>query len=263
MRRPHSQLAEASWGLSSLALVVGGIVLPSQLGAEHRLVSFWGALGMFALAFAVCGVALGRGPWGVFVDSRNRVSLSRVQAALWTVILLGGFAAAVMANVAAGDREPLDISIPTGLLLLAGISSASMVGSPVIKSTQREKTDIRAFAAVADEAAKSGRKPDSVRVEGLLAVNARVEDAKWTDMIQGEQAGSFATVDIGKTQLLLMTLLTAAVYVTAMAQVFSDPDVAYIGTLPEMTEGMNVLLGISHTGYLATKAIPRASSTPG
>jgi len=257
-----SRTNKAMWGLVALALTLAAVLAPLGLGVEHRVACLWLALALHACAVAICGVAVRGSPWGIFVDSRNRVSLSRLQAVVWMIILVGGLCAAVMTNVARGDRDPTDVTIPPALLILAGISAASMVGSPLIKSKQRDESAAQPATAMAAEAKKAGRDVSTLQVVGTLVVNDDIDQASWTDLIEGEQTTNFATIDIGKVQMLAVTLLTASVYVAALVQLFADPDVALVGKLPDITDGMNVLLGISHTGYLATKGVPRKSTSP-
>jgi hypothetical protein len=101
-----------------------------------------------------------------------------------------------------------------------------------------------------------------VRAVGTLVVNEEPRDAAWTDMIQGEQVADFLSVDIGKLQMLVITAVVAFTYLAALARMFQNDDGSFISTLPPVTQGMNVLLGISHAGYLATKSQAKPSQAP-
>lgn len=264
--------AQRALGLLAFALLLAAVVLPYLLGSEGRCTALPLTLLLVALAFVACGVSVGAGIWGVFVDSRNRVSLSRMQIAIWTTVLLGGYLAAVMSNIARGDSDPTNVTIPTGLLVLAGIATVSMVTSPAIKAQQSKEPPSPAGPGLSSadtgdselsaQAVKAGRRVRSVAARGRIAVNVDVRDANWTDMIKGEQLGNFATVDIGKTQLVLVTFVAVCVYVSALWRLFCDPDIAFIGSLPELSDGLNVLLGISHTGYIASKMTTRDPAPP-
>lgn len=254
--------SQRALGWLAFGLLIAAVLAPYYMGAEGRCNALPTTLVLIALAFVACGLAVGAGIWGVFVDSRNRVSLSRMQIAVWTTVLLGGYLAAVMFNLAQGDRDATNVAIPTGLWVLAGIATLSTVASPAIKAQQSKEpppTDesasggLRTYTELSVQAAKLGRRPRSVAATGRIAVNVDVRDANWTDMINGEQPSNFATVDIGKTQMLLVTFVAVSVYVAALWRLFCDPDVAFIGSLPEISDGLNVLLGISHTGYLGSK----------
>ena len=81
------------------------------------------------------------GLWrGMLIDDRNKMGLSRLQMILWTIIVLSGFLVAALSNLATGQADPLAIAIPSQLWLLMGISTTSLVGSPLIKSTKKNKT---------------------------------------------------------------------------------------------------------------------------
>ncbi|HEX6513282.1 MAG TPA: hypothetical protein VF157_13345, partial [Chloroflexota bacterium] len=83
-------------------------------------------------------------PLGILIDSRNMMSLSRVQTAAWTVLILSAFAAAGLGNasralfgLADALPDPLGIGIPQAIWGLMGISTVSLVRSPLIKNYKR------------------------------------------------------------------------------------------------------------------------------
>ncbi len=69
---------------------------------------------------------------GVFVDDRNRMSLSRLQMFLWTMLLVGGLWTAVLANVGTGQPAPFEVVLPEQLWWALGLSTASLLGTPLI-----------------------------------------------------------------------------------------------------------------------------------
>ena len=80
------------------------------------------------------------GLWrGLLIDERNKISLSRLQITLWTIVVLSGFLTAAFSNLASGQPNPLAIAIPSELWPLMGISTTSLVASPLIKSTKKAK----------------------------------------------------------------------------------------------------------------------------
>jgi hypothetical protein len=131
---------------------------------------------------------------GVLIDLRNKVSLSRLQLTLWTIVILSAWVtlalhrtipvlqgqlattqnvtatvAGLLADGEPGERElarasavvaqlggptdeaetaplysPLDIAIPQEVLLVLGISVASLAGAGVIKSNRAANEDGRA-----------------------------------------------------------------------------------------------------------------------
>jgi hypothetical protein len=120
------------------------------------LVFFIGALGRFSIC-----------RWmGIFINDRNRMSLSRFQTILWTVIFISAFFTIILINVtmvpseavpvwncsaatnctaanctAGGDScfDPFAISIDPKLWALLGISITSLVGAPLIDGNKERR----------------------------------------------------------------------------------------------------------------------------
>ena len=110
------------------------------------------------------GYALNKGPFGILIDSRNMMSLSRLQMLLWTIVIVSAFITVGLARVAdtrvhpgryvcetvvneAGEEEPeadcatpLDLQVPSLLWTLMGISLASAVSSPLLKNFKAQRT---------------------------------------------------------------------------------------------------------------------------
>ena len=77
---------------------------------------------------------------GVLINEHYRISLSRFQIVLWTILILSAWIAAVTWNLAIGDATPLGIDIPPQVWALLGISVTSLVGTPIILSAKTKKT---------------------------------------------------------------------------------------------------------------------------
>ena len=133
-----------NWTLShsiGLVLIVAAIPGVAWLTTvAHRPVLGWIVTLLLILLFAMI---LGHGiigVWrGVLIDNRNVISLSRFQMLVWTVIVLSAFLSAVFCNIYVGVDEPLAIAVPGVLWGLMGISTTSMVGTPLVLSTKRTK----------------------------------------------------------------------------------------------------------------------------
>ncbi len=68
--------------------------------AGIRAYTFLAVLVLLALELTVIGVLVNGRPAGAFIDNRNRISLSKLQAAAWTVVVLGAFSTTVAFNAA-------------------------------------------------------------------------------------------------------------------------------------------------------------------
>ena len=98
---------------------------------------------------------------------------------------------------------------------------------------------------------------DAVKVDtknkSVILKNMSLEDARWGDLLKGDEVGNAEHVDMGKLQMFFFTFILAVGYGAAIAAIFNST--GPITGLPPVDDGMNVLLGISQTGYLASKAI--------
>ena len=114
-----------------------------------------------------------------------------------------------------------------------------------------------------DEVAGRLAKADAVNVdtvnESVILMNMSHDDARWGDLLKGDEVSNAEHVDLGKLQMFLFTFILAVGYGAAIAAIFNGA--SPITGLPPVDEGMNVLLGISQTGNLASKAITPTSAT--
>ena len=166
--------SQQRWGWSILppvfAIVIVGFLLPSRLGTLVNspgigLMLTW--LGVAILMFIIIGFigkSLNKGGWGVLIDNRNMMSLSRLQIVLWTVVILSAFLTVGLARVSDSRfnpdgyfyepaetseeetkqeptwADPLGIQLPPLLWALMGISVTSAVGSPLLKAAKAQRT---------------------------------------------------------------------------------------------------------------------------
>lgn len=169
-----------TWGLIAIVAVIAtvGIALPANVEqlmflGESTLLAWI----VIALLMALFGVVAGHGvtdcAQGVLIDDRHRLSLSRLQMLLWSVLVLSGYMAAALANIGRGAEKPLDVAIPSELLLAMGISTASLVAAPAALGY------------------KARRNPG--QVESLP--NAR--DARLADLFRGEETTDRDHLDLG------------------------------------------------------------------
>ena len=107
----------------------------------------WIAIIFFMLVFVwLLGLRISGRPAGVFINERYTMTLSRFQLVVWTIIVLSAFVTIALGRVQTytvdplAIADPLAISLPSQLWALLGISTASLVGSPLILSTKTSKT---------------------------------------------------------------------------------------------------------------------------
>jgi hypothetical protein len=241
--------------LGSVVLLVAMVWAGMRAGVEDRARG-WVMILVLMTVFALLN---GQGATGLFrgilIDARNRMSLSRLQMLAWTLLVLSALLAGFLANVAAGAESPMEIAIPSQLWVLLGISTASAVGAPAVLNNKRSK---RANRKERDKSVaammKAGAKEPDLEEDSIVLRNKSIEDARWGELLKGDESGNASAVDLGKLQLFFFTFILVAGYGAALYNMFLTQE-GPITALPPVEEGMNVLLGISHTGYLANKAV--------
>ena len=227
-------------------------------------------VGWIVLAVSLVGltasVAHGiMGVWrGMFIDERNMISLSRLQMLVWTVVVLSAYVTIALARVQQDPVTALDVQVPQELWLLIGISTTSLVGSPLIKNTKRNQRS--ALDQQQEKDALENQREglyDKVRTEGAIVSKKNVDDASWSDLFTGEEVTNVARLDLAKIQMFFLTILLVLSYVVALWALFAEctvseaqPTCVPLATLPDVGDGALTLLGISHGGYLLNKAVP-------
>ena len=243
-----------SFGLALLlaALFLLEVFLPAQLRLWHWLLNL--------LLLALFAVLVGHGVtgfWlGLLIDSRNKLSLSRLQMTLWTVLILSAYLTAVLVNIDQEVPAPLAIAVPVELWLLMGISTTALVSSPLIvqaKTAQPSSEDEQAttLQRLQGQAVDVSR----VAIHGRMVVNAAPESASWSDLFRGSDTSNAGLLDLGKLQMFFFTLILLLAYGAGIADLFGH-EAGPISALPALDAGMVALLGISHAGYLVSKAAP-------
>ena len=191
---------------------------------------------------------------GVLVTKRNLMSLSRFQSVLWTVIILAGFGTLAFIRLKGGDAKALDVSIEWPLWALIGISTTSLVGTPLLLST---KTGKEPGQQAAEKAARlTGEAATAVEQnrEGTLYANENAKDARFEDMFQGDEVGNTGHLDLAKVQMFFFTLVAAVVYCASLVKIVTAGQPG-TSALPTLSEGFIAMMGISHAGYLVNKAV--------
>lgn len=214
---------------------------------------------------AAFGVIVGYGVtgyWrGILIDGRNKMSLSRLQILIWTLVILSALFTAILTNASLGWESPLDIVVPQQLWVLMGISTAAAVGTPLVLSNKASVKADDAEKAKAEQALEGQGFTDiDTNAAGTVVRNKQPTAARWGDLLKGDEFTNAASIDVGKLQMFFFTFVLAIGYCSAIATLFQTE--GPVTSLPEVQEGMNVLLGISQTGYLAIKATPSTPAAP-
>jgi hypothetical protein len=244
-----------AWHTLSLLSIVVAILLIGWLAPNERRALAW--LGTLLL-LAILGGVIGHGVtnlWrGILIDERNMMSLSRFQMTLWTLLILSAFLISVIYNVKNLQEDPVAIALPETLWLLMGISTASLIGSPLIRSNKMNKpVNELDMARSLNLLFSQGVDPSKIINRGQVIINPAPKDSQWSDLFRGEEPGNVAQIDLSKVQNFLFTLILLLAYGFTLGSMFAG-DTGKIAAFPGLDTGMVALLGISHAGYLASKA---------
>ncbi|HZO73966.1 MAG TPA: hypothetical protein VFB60_17310 [Ktedonobacteraceae bacterium] len=247
-----------------LTLIATGIVgwfVPSRLVA-------WLVILLLLIVFVAIAANGVTGNWrGALIDNRNRISLSRFQMLLWTILILSAYLAATLANmkIIPNLTESINlfsVSVPSGLWILMGIATTSLVTAPLILSTKTSQTPDQqqkdnTLKLLANQHVDVSS--DNVVDSGKIIAYATSDNARWADLFTGEEVGNAAQFDLSKIQMFYFTFILVLVYGIALATIFSGQEPA-IKALPNIDTGILTLLGISHAGYLTGKAVPHSQN---
>jgi hypothetical protein len=242
----------APWHTASVSIVTA-VCLGMAFWFPWGPFAAWIVL-MIAMALFILIVGHGvTGAWtGAIIDDRCKMSLSRLQLLLWTIVVVSALAVIATVRMRQDAATALDIGVPATLWTLLAITSTSLVGSPVIKSTQKasgapEPSRLHTYFAL------QGKTTDEVDWQGPVVTNASIAQASPADLFTGEYVNNFTLLDVGKIQLFLFTVLLLLQYCLSIGHVLSHEP--YPASLPDIGAGVLPLFGVSHAGYLMNKVV--------
>jgi hypothetical protein len=248
--------------LSLSALVAVALIFVSGYFFP-RVVDWIIVLIVMVVFLAIIGKAV-TGRWlGILINERGKMTLSRFQLIIWTLIVLSAFITIALKRIGAGAGDPLAIALPEQLWALLGISTASLVGSPLILNTKKDRTpEIAAYQK------QHNLTEDKARAEiakeykfGLLAFNEDAKKAKFSDIFKGDEKGNQDFVDMAKVQMFFFTLIIAFTYMLLLLNLmYATTDFKTFDSFPALNDGLVALLGISSGGYLANKVYDKPQS---
>jgi hypothetical protein len=250
--------------ISSLIVAVGVV----SIGATFDEDSNWGVwafvilLLLLVAMLAVVGHGLVRRFSGALMDSRFRMSLAQFQLAVWSVVVLAAWAAAVFANFGLGvDADAFDVSIPSELWLALGISATSLGGAKLIQSRDVTKPPekIENDSSAGRLLTERGHAPHEWRSRGALLAHAKPATAGWGDLFAADGVESGAVPDISKIQMFFFTIVLAFGYALYCVDLFATHGSDAITALPALNESFVILLGISQGAYLVKKGVDTLS----
>ncbi len=251
-------------GASILGVGFAGWLLPL---ARIQLMWIVFIIGIALFVMVAAHGMTGRFWFGWAINEQYRMSLSRVQMFLWTSTVLASFLVSVIANIRSGHLETaVAVGIPEELWLAMGISTSSLVASPLIVSRNKKKQTnesdaektVLSLGLYTEETLTVDRQNAIVgHFEGQVFRNSSPGAANLSDLFRGEATGNASILDFTRVQNLVFTLVLVVAYAANINSVLvsSIETIAseQIMSLPGIDNAFVVLLGISHAGYLVAK----------
>jgi hypothetical protein len=277
-------MATAAVSKTKIGWTVVMILIPlAALASGWFLRPVWGWFTVLVLLLAFIMLAGQQivGLWrGALIDSRNKISLSRFQTLLWTVLVVSAFLVAALHNIRTKQADSLKINIPSELWILLGISITSLVGAGLIKQEKAKSVPepdsvglafkargvdpekiVRVGNALVDATDPSAATATgTVLAKGVLTVNDTSSKSSWLDMFRSEEVGTIGRLDLGKIQMFYFTIIIVFSYAVALGSLFVGTP-GKISAFPAISQSVIALLGISNAGYLANKTVPRTATT--
>lgn len=209
------------------------------------------------------GQAIKGRPAGLLIDSRNCISLSRLQWFCWMSLFVAAYWSAVCVNLSQGSGTPFAVWIPPELAALLGLSITTALAAPLILQTKDQGDTRSAMALIESNRINLQRlriKADLYYPTGRLNRMSDPQGASWLQLFLGDEVNNAVTADPAKVQQFLVTVMLLLGYGAATVQLFASK--LTVAALPAMDASFVSLLGLSHAAYLAGKAIPGLSGKP-
>lgn len=245
----------------SVAIAAGaGVIIAILAGLlalinveDPSLAIFVISLAATAWVIAFVGVVTANRPDGVIVDNRNRVSLSKFQMTLWTILVVAMMVTLfIMRLIELGPADALDFTTPPELVVAMGIAVTSVTGAPLVLSM---KSNADSGADLTQAAAGQGIPLADARASGSVFGKSERRLAHWRDMFLGDDVANAGAPDLSKVQQFLISVALVAMYGVTFAYAMAAGALGF----PELHDQFLWLLGVSHAGYLAYKAVPHGT----
>lgn len=277
------------WLVAAVLLMAVAIVFDCFIASGvARSAVYLTNLGLIVAFYALVGEAINKRLDGVFIDNRNRVSLSKLQMLIWFAVVLAflvtaavenaielsqlkdGFSSTIKnlcSNLSAAcqatgitswpaSMQAFLIYIPPEIIAATGIAVGSGVATPVLLSLKANVPSTNAQTLGA--AVATNVPPSQVSARGQVYGRAQPQYASWADIFQGDDLGNAGSPDVSKIQQALITLFLIALYITQILYSLGSEQI--IVSAPAISSQFIWLMGVSHASYLAYKAAPH--STP-
>jgi hypothetical protein len=201
-----------------------------------------------AICFLLYYFLSGLHPKNLILGEDNRYSNSKFQTALWFGVLITSYLAVSWIRWQCGPHFVGSINIPNNLLLLSGMSAFTFAAAKGI-------TTAKVNAAVA--AGNVNAKPPAPQPNLLRDLTHN--DGQPAP--GGQPASPPPMLDLGDTQMVVVTLLAVTVYIAVLWNFLGAIPKTTFVSLPDVDSTILAAFGLGQGAYLAKKAVGNVSST--
>jgi len=195
------------------------------------------------LIIAIATLITKGAPLKFIVGMDNRYSNSKFQVALWFWVLISTYLAAVVLRVWSAGWDFLGgVNIPQNLLVLSGLSAITYGGAKAITTSKVNAAANPAAAPGAVAAPVPNADPKNALVPG--------QERLFRDLVQNDVGG----FDFGDFQMLLVTFVAVAMYVTLISHFLGTIQFLKTVSLPDVDTTILAAFGLGQGAYLAKKA---------
>jgi len=244
--------------VASVVFVIGVAIAIAMPWASPNVYTRLLAWGVMLIATAVLTYAVlssaGESGAAVLANTSNHLSLPNVITLCWFVVLVSAYLAVALFNMhfwipgdpcdpcdACDPCNPckiplsLDIDIPNGVWVLAGITVTHLAGTSVIRYQKKLAEAQNPLRALKD-----------------------ASPAKFSDLVTYDEASAGDAMDLTSVQHLMFQIAAVVVYAIALGVLMAKTDIAKaITVFPDIPAGFLALLGVSAAGNLVNRAVPR------
>jgi hypothetical protein len=277
-------MTNQDWWSRLKAWLTRWVVSDSGRAFSLRMPIFLTMASIILLAVSAGLGVMGR-PFGLFIDKRNRMSLTRIQFAIWLVILMGALTAYAMFNVGFWAEDLNRINQGLAYMANAGKADNTLAGWSDKLSRLADflpKMDLALWGLIGISGGTTilssfitqPGTPGTPAPAGTVIPPRRTrilsnpdpKDAELADLVYGETAEDEGAVDSTRVQAVVVTGVLAAIYVNLALEAseriggLTSADAVNSGAqvfanMPPAGATFLWLLGISHGALLGGKLI--------
>ncbi|MCX5578926.1 hypothetical protein [Kaistia terrae] len=218
------------------------------------------------LLLAASGLGVVGRPLGLFVDNRKRMSLTRIQFAVWLVVLIGGLTSTALFNAGFWASDLTRVQAGLAQIAVAAKSDQSLATwsdnlsrlldfVPQMDAALWALIGITAGTTAVSALLMNPARPDGSNSQGTAILPQRrtrvlthgsVKEASLSDIVLGETEESDGVVDPNRVQTIAITGLLASIYVALIFEV--GKGIGGITVVHAVTTGTQVFASMPPAG---------------